>query len=218
MTTQQSNALLQPMVENLIKDLGEKAESFGKTQHPQLYNLINNCCDKSILTCGAPSSYKKRKENIIIPVEINNSKQSWIGFCCSKHVDTCDNVSKGIISDLYKKNCLTTYMKEFVERVGCGLPTSCQYFHVWKDKNISQFMEVQSYFLYHGLGIATPIRDSLGITFLGFGFAHSTSATYIVDLRTNTFIFKNNPDIMSILAWGRSGGHKEYKRMIERNI
>ena len=209
---EQTDALLQPLAEELIDILGQKAEDFGTSQHSQLYNMIQKSCDKAILTCGSPNVYHKRTSTQIPPKTVKNNSSNWLGFCCTDHVDKCDSVSNKSLKEIFKKDCKTEYTMTLNDRVGPGLPTSCQYFHVWKDEHIRNLHSVHTYFMYNGLGIAQRIYDGCSITFLGFAFSHCTSFCYIMNLITGMYIFKNSPDIFSILGWGRSGGGKEYHR------
>ena len=103
-------------------------------------------------------------------------------------------------------------MSTFYKIFGAGLPTTCQYFHVYRDKKDSLEYKVSSYFMLNGLGIAQQLYDGCSITFLGYAFAHCTSLCYIVNIDNNTYIFRNDNNIFCLLAWGRSGGHKEYKK------
>ena len=66
--------------------------------------------------------------------------------------------------------------------------------------------------MYHSLGLAQSLFNGCSIVFLGFAIIHCTSINYLINTLTMEFIFKNRPDIFSMLAWGRSGGAKEYLR------
>ena len=135
-----------------------------------------------------------------------------MGFCCSNHIDDCDKVRIRNFLSIFEKDCLTPYMSTFYKIFGAGLPTTCQYFHVYRDKKDSLEYKVSSYFMLNGLGIAQQLYDGCSITFLGYAFAHCTSLCYIVNIDNNTYIFRNDNNIFCLLAWGRSGGHKEYKK------
>ena len=63
---------------------------------------------------------------------------------------------------------------------------------------------VQSYFIYDGLGIAQPLFDGYGITFLGYLFTHQSSFCYLEKNGGEIVILKNDPDIFSMFAWGKA--------------
>jgi hypothetical protein len=212
MQSQQSNALLQTSCEKLVFILGEHAENYGKKVYPQLYNIIGKSCDKSILTCGSPSTYYKKNYNTGKTTTVKNRTKNWLGFSCSDHVDSCDHLTNDSLSCHFKSLCLTKYMTKFYVRLGGGMPTTCQYFHVWKKEVDREKYSVVSYFMYNGLGIAVEIVDYRSITFLGFAFSHCTSLCYLFDSENKVYIFKNVNDMFSLMGWGRSGGGKEYKR------
>ena len=66
-----------------------------------------------------------------------------------------------------------------IDLVGCGLPTSCQYKHIWQNEiKMSQYI-VHAYFQHDDLGIAHEIIDRRSFTFLGFAYAHSTSVCFL---------------------------------------
>ena len=206
---QQSFDLAQPFTEQLIKTLGSKALSFGKMEHPQLYRLINDSCDKAILTSGLPKISKRRRPNSVSMNMIEN-RQNFFSFSCARHVDTCDML-KGDLDDEFQSTCTTDYEKELAALVGSGMPTTCQYFHVWKDAEKKNLYEIRSYFIHHGIGLSHELMDDNGATFLGFAYAHSTSFCYLRDKLSDIIYLKNDPNIFSMLAWGQTGGHREYK-------
>ena len=97
-------------------------------------------------------------------------------------------------------------MKKLFETIGPGMPTTCIYLHVWWDKADITKYRVWSYFIYDGLGIAQPLLDGCGITFLGYSFTHQSSFCYLLKTGGEIVILKNDPDIFSMFAWGKSGG------------
>ena len=142
-----------------------------------------------------------------------NKQTNWLGFCCSNHVDSCNSIhGNKAMSQLYKERCKSQYMKSLETNIGPGMPTTCQYVHVWDNKELSKEYIVQSYFIYNGLGIAQSLVDGCGITFLGYSFSHCTSFCYLENIHNNTVILRNNPNIFSLLAWGKSGGLKDAVR------
>ena len=205
--TEQTDNLSQLYMENFIDRIGKIAIQFLEREYCILQDVINNCCNKSILTSGSPLSYKK---NDVFANEVktkNNKKTNWLGFACSKHIDTCDSiVGNKKLSKLFYERSTSKYMKKLFHTIGPGMPTTCIYLHVWFDELDFTKYKVKSYFIYDGLGIAQPLFDGCGFTFLGYTFTHESSFCYLEDMDGKTVILKNNPDIFSMFAWGKSGG------------
>ena len=213
MQTQNKNALEQPYCEKLINALGQKAEDFGRQEHPQLYNIVRDSCNKSILTSGSPSTYRKHNDENISDKLFNNKRSNWLGFSCSNHVDTCDRLNHGIQTEMFENECVTPYMKRFFSRIGPGMPTSCQYYHIWNDEVIEpDTYTISAYLLYNGLGMAITLKDFTSVTFVGYAFSHCTTFCYLFDKENNMYVMRNDPDIFCLMAWGRSGGAKEFNR------
>ena len=211
--TQQTDNLSQLFAEKKVNDLGDLATNFLETEYPSIKKVINNCCDKSILTSGCPLEYSKRDmQSNRISIK-KNKQTNWLGFCCSNHIDSCDSIQHNkAMSQLYKERCHSLYMKTLETNIGPGMPTTCQYLHVWDNKALSKEYIVHSYFIYNGLGIAQSLFDGCGFTFLGYAFSHCTSLCYLEHISNNSIILRNNPNIFSLLAWGKSGGLKDALR------
>ena len=205
--TEQTDNLSQLYMENYVCRLGKVAVQFLDREYSAINTVINNCCNKSIITSGCPSSFEK---NDIYSNDIkkkNNKKTNWLGFSCSKHIDTCDSISSNKkLSDLYFDRCKSTYMKKLFGTIGPGMPTTCIYLNVWWDEADITKYRVRSYFIYDGLGIAQSLIDGCGITFLGYSFTHQSSFCYLEKIGGEIVILKNDPDIFSMFAWGKSGG------------
>jgi hypothetical protein len=91
-----------------------------------------------------------------------------------------------------------------------GLPTSCQYFHVWSDDKKKDAYDVNAYFIHRGLGVAHPPKHMDGVTF--FGYAYSTHCTSFCYLTATTEVSPYAEDIFSMVTWGTSEGSSEYQR------
>ena len=63
--------------------------------------------------------------------------------------------------------------------MGCGLPTTSQYKHIWEDEINKYNYEVHAFFQHDGVGIAHEIIDNRSFTFLGFAYAYSTSLCFL---------------------------------------
>ena len=103
-------------------------------------------------------------------------------------------------------------MKKLFEKIGPGMPTTCLYLHVWWDEADITKYNVRLYFMYDGLGITEPLFNGCGITFLGYAFTHESSFCYLEKLGGREVVLKNDPDIFSMFAWGKSGGVNDAKR------
>ena len=115
------------------------------------------------------------------------------------------------------------YIDDLIQLLGCGLPTTCQYKHIWQNENAMLDYIVHAYFQHDGLGIAHELIDKRAFTFLGYAYTHSTSICFFRKKDCNIddpmgIIFMNKTDIFFMLAWGQSGGPKEYKRRYRRDI
>jgi hypothetical protein len=198
---QQTNPMLQNLMEQVIKELGGKAEEFMVKYQGLFGLLVLGICDKRILTsgiCGKRNGWKGKR---------------FLSFCCESHCDTADVVN---CEDLLNKNEYVRAMQKTLGEI--GLPTSCQYFHVWKDTEIKLKYDVNSYFIHRGLGIAHPLKHMDGVTFLGYAYTHCTSFCYLTSQgRRPTVVVSNNlDDMFSLVAWGNSGGKVEYNRAAGR--
>ena len=200
----------QPFTECLINDLGVKATIFGQNEHPQLFRLTNESCNKTILTSGSPK-YVLRKSSTSMNCKIKHIEYCFFSFACTPHKDDCDMLLQKELVNEIKNSCKTKYDKDLVTIVGAGMPTTCQYLHVWNNKDDRIHYHVNSYFIYHSLGLAHELSDMTSFCFLGFAFTHCTSICYLLDNRTGMIHIFNLKDLFNLLAWGQSGGAKEYR-------
>lgn len=211
--TEQTDNLSQLYMEKFIDRIGKVAIQFLEREYSILQKVINNCCNKSILTSGSPLNFTKKDAINNVVKTKQNKKSSWLGFACSKHLDTCDSISGNkTLSQLFSDRCKSKYMETFYNTIGPGMPTTCIYLHVWYDELDFIRYKVKAYFNYNGLGISQPLFDGCGITFLGYAFTHESSLCYLEDMKGENVILKNNPDIFSMFAWGKSGGVPDASR------
>ena len=70
-------------------------------------------------------------------------------------------------------------MDDLINLLQFGLPTTCQYKHIWHNKDIMLQYIVHAYFQHDQLGIAHEITDMRAFAFLGFAYAHSTSICFL---------------------------------------
>ena len=78
-------------------------------------------------------------------------------------------------------------MEEFISILGSGIPTTCQYKHVWKSAHFRDIYKVHGYFHHDDLGIMNVIVDGGSSTFLGFAYGHSTPICFL-EKRIVTFM------------------------------
>ena len=220
-STDNTFLLAQPFTEQIIGKLGENAMLFGNDEYPQLFDLIDNSCTKSILTCGSPghiikqSCLSKNATNFLKTKE--NLNNSYLSFSSTKHVDLCDRLYEGVLSEEFVNSSTDKSTNRMYERLGASMPTTCQYHHVWKDVHESIGNKVCCYFVYHGLGIAQPLHNYCSIFFLGSTFSHSTSLCYLINKISRTVILRNDTnDVFVLMAWGRTGGAKDYIRRLKQ--
>ena len=210
--------LAQPFAEEIISTLGESAMSFGRKEYPNLFDIIDNSCTKPILTCGSPKQFRKhyssiQKRDEFIKV-FNNSRNNHFGFCSTNHLDDCDVLFKGDLSDYFKNKCRSTYDKQMFDIIGATMPTTCQYNHIWKNKSDAKLYDASCYFMYDGLGIAQPLVHTCSIMFIASSFTHSTSFSYVKRKLDKHIFTRNDPDLFILLAWGKTGGSKDLKRKL----
>ena len=211
--TEQTDNLSQLFMENYIHKLGKVAVQFLEREYSVLNTVINNCCNKSIITSGCPATFEKKEIYSNGTKLKKNKKKNWLGFSCSKHIDTCDSISGNKqLSKIYSDRCKSEYMKNLYDTIGPGMPTTCIYLHIWWDEADITKYRVRSYFIYDGLGIAQHLFDGCGITFLGYSFTHETSLCYLEKIGGEIVVLKNEPDIFSMFAWGKSGGMPDARR------
>ena len=202
--------------ESIAQSLGENAIAFGKSEHKPLYEIIGSSCDMMILTSGIPNYRSVPSFSDNSEYEKKNSK-CYISFACTVHRDDCDTL-RGHTKRHFDNKCKDhKYMEEFITMLGSGMPTTCQYKHVWKSTDLQDIYKIIGYFHHDELGIMNVIVDRRSCTFLGFAYAHSTPICYLEKNNCSIYdeygiVFMNDPDIFSMFAWGSSGGPKEYAR------
>ncbi len=209
----------QQFAEGIVADLSEAAECFGRRENPYLFSFISHSCKTSILTSGSPKSYKKRKHEdkststkTTLKSNVNNN---FLGFSCGKHIDTCDILTADFVEKEIKLENRPKYVSDILAEVGTlGMPTTCQYFHMWCNPEDASQYDVNGYFMYHSYGIAHQFLDKSSFTFLGFAFEHNSSLIVLKHKSTKKVITKNNPDIFSLLAWGSGGDKNNVRRTL----
>ena len=216
-----NHQLAQPFIENIVNELGENAMLFGRKEYPDLFNIINSCCMKGIITSGSPHCFKKfyslhSSREKMFHVKYN-TKNNFLSFACSSHEDKCDNLCKGKLYDHFINKCSNSHMKEMVKMLGPTMPTTCQYKHIWNDTVDFNDYYVMSYFVYDSLGIAQYLYDSCSIVFLGAKFKHFTTVCYLIHKVTKTIIIRNNDNTFTVFAWGRTGGSVDYENSVNEN-
>ena len=214
--------LIQFLTESIANKLGESALEFGKREHYPLFKHVGDTCDMTIITSGIPSStnidvFEKKESR-----EVYN-KRPFISFACTSHEDKCDRLSNKCKDHFINNFKVSVYMDDLITLLGCGLPTTCQYKHIWHSEDIMLQYIVHAYFQHDDLGIAHEITDMRAFTFLGFAYAHSTSICFLEKRNCDVddpmgIIFMNKKDFFSMLAWGQTGGPKEYKRKHKINV
>jgi hypothetical protein len=183
---------IQVSLESLIEELGQEAKSYGRREMPELFSIIEDSCDKSILTCGHPS----RK----------NSSSNFMSFSCSTHIDTCDNMNQTSLRENFQSSCISPHSQLLFSRYGATMPTVCQYYHIWENNksNMLEF-DVCCSFMVNTFGIAISLVNNCSIVFLGGTFSHGTSFCYLVNRNDDSLIHRNDPNLFCMLAWGKSG-------------
>jgi hypothetical protein len=204
----QTRPLIQQRMEQLIYLLGKKAEESMVAIMGPFGIEVQGICDKLILTSGISSNAAARVPQRAI---------KFLSFCCTSHCDAVDLLKNDDVLDDFKERSKTnTYVMELLDTLkNIGLPTSCQYFHVWNDITKKDDYDVNSYFIHRGLGVAHPLKHMDGVAFLGYAYTHCTSFCYLTTTEDSLkkVIISNDPnDIFSMLAWGNSGGKNEYRR------
>ena len=127
--------LAQAISEQCINTLGENAMSWGRHEHLELFDVIDNSCKKSILTFGSPYQYLKQfpltqnKKSFL--KQYKNINNNYLSFSSSDHIDLCDNLFKhDETSVVFSNDCNTPYTKRLYKMVGPAMSTTCQYAHI----------------------------------------------------------------------------------------
>jgi hypothetical protein len=196
-------------MEQVIKELAKYTQDFMVAHHGSLGVQINEICDKLIITTGVSSRVPNGKVK----------PPKFLSFSCASHCDSCDLLKGDDLNDFKEKAGNDKYVTDLLNTMNdeIGLPTSCQYFHVWSDLKKKDLYDVNAYFIHRGVGVAHSLKHMDGVTFLGYAYAHCTSFCYLTTKCTEvspaTVILKNDSeDIFSMVAWGTSGGSSEYRR------
>jgi hypothetical protein len=204
----QTNPLLQNLMEQIIKELAKYAHDFMVASFGSLGIQFKGVCDKRILTSGVSSRVPK----------LQRKQPKFLSFFCASHCDTCDLLKGDDLNHFKEKSGKDQYIKKLLESMEdeIGLPTSCQYFHVWSDDKKKNAYDVNAYFIHIGLGVAHPLKHMDGVTFLGYAYTHCTSFCYLTtttEVSPARVILRNDSeDIFSMVAWGTSGGSSDYQR------
>ena len=208
--------IVQLETESIAKRLGSSAIAFGEREHQPLFDIVGHSCDLIILTSGVTNE-------TVLPVfsenriRVKQNRQSFLSFSCTSHRDECDILS-GCCRLHFESKCTENkYLQNMISMIGCGMPTTCQYKHVWVSPVEQLRYKVHAYFQHDDLGLVHEIVDRCSCTFLGFAYAHSTPICYLEKIGGSIhdedgIIFMNDPDIFFMFAWGNSGGPAEYKR------
>ena len=200
------HALLQPVVEKVLRKLTREAVSIGRRHHSQLTSIIGEVCSKQIITCGnRPTA--------------NRNASCVLAFVNEPHTDTSDALTKKQVQEL-KLNIPTSnvYQRRWVDAENCCLYTTCGYQFIYKDGIRRNENRLCQFFSLEGLGIAMPLSHGIAHHFLGAMFAHSTCLCMKFNDKTGAVTAGNNSDNCSVLAWGRSGGSKEYRLRRQQRI
>ena len=65
----------------------------------------------------------------------------------STHKDDCD-ILKAKCKDHFDHKCKgNKYMEEFISMLGSGMPTTCQYKHVWESAHLQNICEVHGFIM-----------------------------------------------------------------------
>lgn len=133
----------------------------------------------------------------------------WLG--CPYHHEAPGKDGMLKHGDLPSKNEYVMQMRGTLGQI--GLPTSCQFFHVWKDMHTKCKYDVNAYFIHRALGVAHPLKHMDGVTFLGYAYTHCTSFCYLTstgEARRKVIVSNDSDDIFFMVAWGNSEGKAEY--------
>lgn len=190
-----------------LQQLGKLAVEFGKPQLPAIYAMPQEeLCDRVLITCG------------------NLCKTSgflaFLSFVNALHIDKLDRSAAERLQLILESIDDATHKKtlqRISKIVGLGAPTTCLYKHLWGDTINPENYEVNSFFLHYSVGVAHPLLNLSGFSFLGHAYAHLTSFCYLLDMITLNVILRNPLDvaIFLMLAWG-NGGKKQNKTRRQR--
>lgn len=205
---------------NISSKLITYASDYGCEEHRLLFNAIDDCCDRTILTSGkSTTAFTLGLQDPIVQQKKKLRAKSItlvpLGFCSTSHVDSCDLLKAEEDITFFRSSTASPYITKLHDLVGCGLPTTCQYRHIWERSydETKQHYDACSYFMFESLNIAHNLVDMTSMLFLGYSFMHCTSFCYLIDKRTSRIITSNSPsDMFSLFAWGSSGGSKDRNR------
>ena len=107
---------------------------FGTREHYPLFKHIADTCDMTIITSGVPSSTKVAEFEKSSTKKIMN-KRPFASFACTSHKDKCDELCNKCKDHFIKNFNDSQYIDDLTQLVGCGLPTTCEYKHIWQNEN-----------------------------------------------------------------------------------
>jgi hypothetical protein len=194
------------VLEKCTSEMNQNVTSCSYKLHPEAYRLINNCCNRTILTSGGFSTRPIEKG---INISISKKKSALLAYTNIQHRDMCDRLSRKVIEE-FAENAKTNYEKKLVTSPFFCMPTTCAYQVLWNGEHDTK--KLRQYFVCRGLGNLTlPIGDGFCHHFLGGSYRHYSSIAYVEDYvqkTQSTTIITNNlkNEVVSVLGWGRSGG------------
>jgi hypothetical protein len=211
----QRNDLYHAMIRRMVNELSYNIQQCARLVNPELMTLVDDTCDRGILTTGAMPRGKNLK---LPPLDARTpldppdhkrfSNTPTYGFVNTSHVDTNDMLTKsqakewqGICQD--KK---WTLCEKFCKFHHFCLPTTCGYQLCFSNESDKQDLQVQAFFSMEGLGLAVSLEDGLFHHFMAGIFSHRTCLPTATKLDT---ISCHNSHEFQIVAWGTSGGRKE---------
>jgi hypothetical protein len=203
------------ILEKLSNRLNNNISAVAYEMHPEAFRLIENCCNRIILTSGGHKSRRVEKDGVL---KNSNKQRALLGYSNISHRDMCDRLGKELTAK-FAKNAITNYEKKMIASSFFSMPTTCAYQVLWKQKNGQPecTRTLSQHFVCKGLGgLALPIGDGFCHHFLGGSFHHYSSVPY-VEIQTEkvhkTTIITNNlaDETVSVLGWGRNGGSNHAK-------
>jgi hypothetical protein len=218
----QRNDLYHAMVRRIMNELSSNIQQCARLVNPALMNLVDDTCDRGILTTG---SLPRGKNLNLPPLEERTpldppdhkrfSNTPTYGFVNTSHVDTNDKLTKsqakewqGICQD--KNWILSEKLCKFHHFC---LPTTCGYQFCFSSENDKQDLQIQAFFSMEGLGLAVTLEDGLFHHFMAGIFSHRTCLPTARKLHK---ISCHNNDEFLLVAWGTSGGSKEVRAQKKR--
>lgn len=204
--------LCQVFTDDAIQQLASAAGDVASILNSQLFSLVKHACSKLIATFGSPSASL---------VEDSRSGAVWspnplclLAFCNECHSDEMDDLS--VFRGDVKEKELSAYQTRLVDSDYFAVPTTIGYQVVYGEDCPSS-LPVFQYFVCEGAGLALPIKHGTCNHFIGSAFSHFSSMAYCV-CPDGRIAFSNTcSDILSIVAFGATGGKKQFRSFIECN-